>query len=121
MVQIFRRLQKAANVVVGDQSVGKTPCPEVAVQASAKTLRKSVDDASALKPSCRRGCRVCKKPRRAEVEHKDVGPRSSSHNLCLKDVRRELPNGSVARKISEGPWKFVLNVVSVWSKIVKLL
>ena len=36
MVQSFRRLQKVANVVAGVQSVGKTPCPEVAVQSSAK-------------------------------------------------------------------------------------
>ena len=35
-------------------------------------------------------------------EHKNVGPRSSSHNICLKDVRGELPIGSVARKITEG-------------------
>ena len=35
-------------------------------------------------------------------EHKNVGPRISSHNICKKDVRGELPIGSVARKISEG-------------------
>ena len=57
MLRSFRRLQKAANVVAGGQSVGKTQCPEVAVQASAKTLRNSVDDASTLKPSYRRGSR----------------------------------------------------------------
>ena len=62
LAMVQRRLQKVADVVAGDQSVGKTPCPEVAVQASAKTLRNSVDDASTLKPSCRRGSRVCKTP-----------------------------------------------------------
>ena len=35
-------------------------------------------------------------------EHRNVGPRISSHNTRLKDVRGELPIGSVARKISEG-------------------
>ena len=67
-------------------------------------LRGSVDDASTLKPSCRRGSRVCKKPSRAEVVkrgHRNVGPRISSHKICLKDVRGELPIGCVARKISE--------------------
>ena len=55
--------------------------------------------------SCRRGSRVGKKPSKVEVvkrEHKNVGPRMSSHNACLKDVRGELPIGSVARKTAEG-------------------
>ena len=55
MVQSFRRSQNLVNVVAGDQNVGKTPCPEEAAQASAQTLRNSVDDASTLKPSCKRG------------------------------------------------------------------
>ena len=83
------------------------------MQASAKTLRNGVDDASTLKPSCKR---VCKKPSRAEVvkrEHRNVGPRISPHNICLKDVGGGLPIGSVVRKISEGPWISVLNVVPV--------
>ena len=74
-------------------------------QTLAKTLRKSVDDTSTLKPSCRRGSRVCKKLSKVEVvkrDHRNVEPRISSHNTCLKDVRGELPIGSVARKISEG-------------------
>ena len=58
MVQSFRRSQNLANVVAGGQSVGKTSCFEEAVQASAKTLRNSVDDASTLKRSCKRGSRV---------------------------------------------------------------
>ena len=94
-----------ANVAADEQSVGKTPCPVVVAQTSANTLRNSVDDASTLKPSCRRGSRVCKKPSKVEGvkrEHRNVGPRISSHNTCLKDVRSELPIGSVARKISEG-------------------
>ena len=102
MVQSFRRLQKAANVVAVDQRVGKHRALR---QTSAKTLRNSVGDVSTLKPSCRRGSRVCKKPSRAEVvkrEHKNVGSRISVHNICLKDVRSELPIGSVARKIGEG-------------------
>ena len=68
---------KAANVVASDQSAGETPCPGVAVQVSAKTLRSSVEDASTLKPSCRRGSRVCKKPAKVEVvkrDHRNVGP-----------------------------------------------
>ena len=83
----------------------KTPCLAVVAQTSAKTLRNSVDDASTLKPSCMRASRVCKKPSRVEVvkrEHRNVGPRISSHNTCLKDVRGELPIGSVARKMSKG-------------------
>ena len=83
----------------------------MAAQTSAKTLRNSVYDASTLKPSCKRGSRVCKKPSKAEVvkrEHRNVGPRISSHNTCLKDVRGELPIGSVARKISEGSSDFRL-------------
>ena len=104
MVQIFRRSQDLANAAADEHSVGKTPCPVVVAQTSAKTLRNSVDDASTLKPSCRRGSRVCKKPSKVEVgkrEHRNVGPGSSSHNICLEDVRGELPIGSVARKISE--------------------
>ena len=105
MVQSFRRSQDLANVAADEQSVGKTQCPVVVAQTSAKTLRKSVDDVSTLKPSCRRGSRVCKMPSKVEVvkrEHSNVGPRISSHNTCLKDVRGELRIGSVARKISEG-------------------
>ena len=101
----------------GEQSVGKTPCPEEAVQASAKTLRNSLDDASSLKLSCNRGSRVCKKPSKAEVverEHRSVGPRISSHNTCLEDVSGELPIGCVA-----GPRMSVWNVVSVQSESVK--
>ena len=45
-LQSFRRSHKAANVVAGVQSAGETPCPEVAVQVSAKALRNSVDDAT---------------------------------------------------------------------------
>ena len=44
MVQIFRRSQDLANVAADEQSVGKTPCPVVVAQTSAKTLRNSVDD-----------------------------------------------------------------------------
>ena len=75
------------------------------MQASATTLRNGVEGASTLKPSRRRDSRVCKKPSRAEVvkrEHKHVGPRSSSHKICLKKVGDELPMGLDARKISEG-------------------
>ena len=61
MVQSFRRSQNFENVAAGEQSVGKTPCPVVDAQTRAKTLRNSVDDASTLKPSCRRGSRVGKK------------------------------------------------------------
>ena len=97
MVQSLCRSHKAANVVASVQSAGETPCPEEAVQVSAKTLRNSLEDASTLKPSCRRDSRVCKKPSRVKREHKNVGPR-----ICLKGVRGELPIGSVARKITEG-------------------
>ena len=103
-VQSFRRSQNVVNIVAGEESVGKTQCPVVVAQTSAKTLRNSVADASTLKPSCRRGSRVCKKPSKVEVvkgEHRNVGPRISSHNICLKGVGCELPIGSVARKISE--------------------
>ena len=44
-------------------------------------------------------------PSKVEVvkrEHRNVGSTLSSHDTCLKDVRDELPIGSVARKISEG-------------------
>ena len=34
-------------------------------------------------------------------EHRNVGSRISSHNICLKDVRCKLPIGCVARKISD--------------------
>ena len=124
MVQSFRRSQTLANVAADERSVGKAPCSEVAVQASAKTLRNSVDDASTLKPSCRRGSRVCKKQSRAETvkrEHRNVGPRSSSHNICLKGVRGELPIGSVARKISEGSSDSRLECRTVQSESVELL
>ena len=53
----------------------KTQFPVVVAQTSAKTLRKSVDDAPTLMPSCRRGSRVCKKPSKVEVvkrEHRNV-------------------------------------------------
>ena len=96
MVQIFRRSQDLANVAAGEQSVGKL----CVAQTSAKTLRNSVDVASTLKPSCRRGSRVWKKPSKVEVvkrEHRNFGPRISSHNTSLKEVRGELPIGSVAR------------------------
>ena len=43
-VQSFRRSHKAANVFASVQSAGQTPCPEEAVQASAKTLRNSVEE-----------------------------------------------------------------------------
>ena len=69
-----------------------------------KLCKNSVDDASTLKPSCKRGSRACKKPSRTEVvkrERRNVGPRTSSHNICLKDVSGDLPIGSAARKISE--------------------
>ena len=39
MVPSFRRLQKVANVVASDQSVGITPCLVVVAQTNAKTLR----------------------------------------------------------------------------------
>ena len=48
MVQSFRRSHKVAHVVAGDQSAGEIPCPGVAVQVSAKTLRNGVEDASSL-------------------------------------------------------------------------
>ena len=102
--RVFRRSQHLANVAADEQSVGKTPCPVVAAQTSAKTLRNGVDDTSTPKPSCRRGSRVCRKPRKVEVvkrEHRNVGPRVSSHNICLKDVRSELSIGPVVRKIPE--------------------
>ena len=105
MVQSFRPSHKAANVVAGDQSAGETPCPGVAVEVSAKTLRNSVEDASTLKPSCRRDSRVCKTQSRAETvkrDHRNVAPSSSSHNICLKKVRDELPIGPVARNIADG-------------------
>ena len=35
-------------------------------------------------------------------EHRNDGPIVSPHNICLKDVRGELPIGSVAGKIFEG-------------------
>ena len=87
----------------------KTQCPVVVAQTSAKTLRNGVDDASTPKPSSRRGSHVCRKPRKVEVvkrEHRNVGPRVSSHKTCLKDVRCELPIGPVARKIPEGSSDF---------------
>ena len=75
----------------------------MAAQASAKTQRNSVDDASTVKPSCRRGSRVCKKPSRAEaVKREHSESRTSPHNVCLKDVRGELPIGGVAGKIFQG-------------------
>ena len=52
MVQSFRRSHKAANVVASVQSLG------VAVQVSANTLRSCVENASTLKPSCRRDSQV---------------------------------------------------------------
>ena len=75
MVLIFRRSQDLPNVAADEQSVGKRPSPVVDAQTSAKNLRSSVDDASTLKPSCRRGSQVCKKPSRAEVvkrEHRET-------------------------------------------------
>ena len=56
-----------------------------------KKMRKSVGDASTLKPSCRRFSRVCRKPSKAEVvkrEHKNVGSRISSHNICPTRLHR---------------------------------
>ena len=38
MVQIFRRSQNLANVAADEQSVGKTPCPEEAVQTTVPKL-----------------------------------------------------------------------------------
>ena len=72
MVQIFRRSQDWANVAADEQSVGQTPCPVVIAQTRAKTLRNSVDDASSLKPSCRRGSHVC---------------RAAERKCCQKDFR----------------------------------
>ena len=59
--------QNLENVAADEQSVGKTSCPVVAAQTSAKTLRNSVDDASTLKPCCKRGSRVCKEPSGGEA------------------------------------------------------
>ena len=106
MVQSFRWSQDLANVAAGEQVRGKNTVPCGGRADKCQNFgRNSVDDASTLKPSCIRGFRVCKKPSKVEVvkrEHRNVGPRISSHNICLKDVRGELPIGSVARKISEG-------------------
>ena len=35
-------------------------------------------------------------------DHRNVGASSSSHNICLKKVRDELPIGPVGRQIAEG-------------------
>ena len=93
MVQIFRRSQNLANVAADEQSVGKTPCLVVVAQTSAKTLRNSVEDASTLKPSCRRGSRVCKKPSRAETvkrEHRNEGPSCPSRTALRRGTLVEV-------------------------------
>ena len=82
VVPSFRRSQNVANVAAGEQSVGKTPCLVVARRQVPKLCEKVWTMPFALKPSCRRGSRVCKKPRKVEVvkrEHRNVGPRIAQH------------------------------------------